>query len=52
MKSIIIKGLELPTGENNFVDVRIQSDGKALLVCGMGQCITYDAEEVETSEDK
>lgn len=46
MKAIIIKGLELPE-ERGFLDVRIQGNGKALLVCGMGNCSVYDAEEID-----
>ena len=52
MKAILIKGMELPTGENNFADVRIQSNGKALLYCGMGECDVYPAEEIEIEDEK
>lgn len=51
MKAILIKGVGLPEGEGTFLDVRVQSNGKALLVCGMGNCDTYPAEEIEV-EDK
>lgn len=51
MKAILIKGLELPD-EKGFLDVRIQGNGKALMVCGMGNCITYDAEEIEINEEE
>ena len=51
MKAILIKGMELPD-EKGFLDVRIQGNGKALLVCGMGNCITYDAEEIEINEEE
>ena len=47
MKAVVIKKLEMPTGENNFIDVRINSDGTALLHCGMGKCITSQAEQIE-----
>ena len=50
MKAIVIKGLELPTIEGSFIDVRIQSNGKALLVGCMGHCSVYDAEEIEVEE--
>lgn len=52
MKALLIKGLEMPTGDNSFVDIRIQSNGTALLPCGMGFCSTYEVEEVETEPEK
>lgn len=52
MKAVLIKGLEMPTGEDTFVDVRIQSDGKALLVGCMGHCSVYDAEETDCEEEE
>lgn len=51
MKAILIKGLELPD-EQGFLDIRIQGDGKALLHCGMGNCITYDVEEIEINKEE
>ena len=50
MKAIVIKNMEMPE-ENGFIDVRIHGNGKALLVCGRGECDTYDAEEIEYSEE-
>lgn len=50
MKAIMIKGLELPKVEDTFIDVRIQSNGKALLHCGMGKCSVYDAEEIDVAD--
>lgn len=52
MKAIVIKNLALPTGEDTFIDLRIQSNGKALLHCGMGRCSTYEVEEVEIPDEK
>ena len=52
MKAIMIKNLELPTGEGTFLDVRIQSNGKALLPCAMGKCSTYEVEEIEIPDKK
>lgn len=51
MKAVIIKGLELPD-QNGFTDVRIQGDGKALLVCCMGACSTMDCEEIEIPDEE
>lgn len=52
MKALIIKGLELPTTEGSFIDIRIQSDGTALLPCGMGMASVYTVEEIELPESK
>lgn len=51
MKAILIKGVEMPE-ENGFMDVRIQGNGKALLVGCMGHCSTYEAEEVDIKEEE
>lgn len=51
MKAVIIKGLELPD-QGGFTDVRIQGDGKALLVCCMGACSTLECEEVEIHDEE
>ena len=50
MKAVLIKGLDMPN-PNGFIDVRIQGDGKALLVCGMGECSTLECEEIEIPEE-
>lgn len=52
MKALIIKNLELPTIDGSFIDIRIQSDGKAIMPGCMGHCSVYDVEEVEIPEDK
>lgn len=56
MKSVIIKNLALPVptedGFDTFIDLRIQSNGKALMHCGMGNCVVYQVEEIETEEEK
>ena len=55
MKSVIIKNLTLPIptedGYETFIDLRIQSNGKALMHCGMGNCVVYEAEEIETEDE-
>lgn len=50
MKAVLIKGLEMPNPKG-FIDVRIQGDGEALLVCGMGECGTLECEQVEIHEE-
>lgn len=52
MKAVIIKGLSLPTVEGSFIDVRIQDNGKALMVGCMGRCTTYEAEEIDLPEEE
>lgn len=47
MKAILLKGLEMPQGEETFLDVRINSDGTVLIPCGTGECDTVRAEQIE-----
>ena len=50
MKAVLIKGLEMPTGENTFVDVRIRSNGTVLIPCAENQGEGCKAEEIEIEE--
>lgn len=51
MKAVVIKNLEMPTGEGTFVDARIYSDGKVLLPCSDGNCSEVEAEEIEIQDE-
>ena len=47
MKSILIKGVEMPKADGTFLDVRIYADGSVLIPCAMGNCTNASAEEVD-----
>ena len=49
-KSVVIEGLEMPTGEDTFIDIRIQSDGKAIMPGCMGHCTVFKAHGIEETE--
>lgn len=51
MKAVIIKGLELPD-KDGFVDVRIYGDGTAVMPCSMGNCNTYNVEQIECEKEE
>lgn len=50
MKAVLIKGLEMPEGENTFIDVRINSNGSVLIPCADHQGEGCKAEEIEIEE--